>query len=44
MDRSLCRVSTPDEIAGPTPFLFSALATFVADEVLNVNGGAVLCM
>ncbi|HZP31739.1 MAG TPA: SDR family NAD(P)-dependent oxidoreductase [Candidatus Acidoferrales bacterium] len=39
----LGRVGTPEEIAGPILFLASELATFVTGEVLNVNGGAVLC-
>jgi len=39
----LGRVATPTEIAGPILFLASDLATFVTGEVLNVNGGAVLC-
>jgi 3-oxoacyl-[acyl-carrier protein] reductase len=39
----LGRVGTPKEIAGPILFLASDLATFLTGEVLNVNGGAVLC-
>lgn len=39
----LGRVATPDEIAGPILFLASDLATFLTGEILNVNGGAVLC-
>jgi 3-oxoacyl-[acyl-carrier protein] reductase len=39
----LKRPATPDEIAGPILFLASDLATFITGEVLNVNGGAVLC-
>jgi 3-oxoacyl-[acyl-carrier protein] reductase len=39
----LGRVATPKEIAGPILFLASDLATFMTGEVLNVNGGAVLC-
>jgi 3-oxoacyl-[acyl-carrier protein] reductase len=39
----LGRVGTPTEVAGPILFLASDLATFVTGEVLNVNGGAVLC-
>jgi 3-oxoacyl-[acyl-carrier protein] reductase len=39
----LGRVATAEEIAGPILFLASDLATFVHGEVLNVNGGAVLC-
>ena len=37
------RVGTADEIAGPVLFLASDLATFITGEILNVNGGAVLC-
>lgn len=37
------RVGTAEEIAGPIVFLASDLATFVQGEILNVNGGAVLC-
>ncbi len=39
----LGRVGTAGEIAGPILFLASDLATFVTGEILNVNGGAVLC-
>src|SRR5579863_2300480 len=39
----LGRVGTPAEVAGPILFLASGLATFVTGEVLNINGGAVLC-
>ncbi|MCC7541922.1 MAG: SDR family oxidoreductase [Deltaproteobacteria bacterium] len=39
----LGRVAEPEEIAGPIVFLASDLATFITGEVLNVNGGAVLC-
>jgi 3-oxoacyl-[acyl-carrier protein] reductase len=39
----LGRVATPEEIAGPIVFLASDLATFLTGEILNVNGGAVLC-
>src|SRR5580704_16246288 len=39
----LKRVATPDEIAGPILFAVSDLATFITGEVINVNGGAVLC-
>ena len=37
------RVATPEEIAGPILFLASELASHVNGEVLNVNGGSVLC-
>ena len=39
----LGRVATAEEIAGPILFLASDLATFMTGEILNVNGGAVLC-
>jgi 3-oxoacyl-[acyl-carrier protein] reductase len=39
----LGRVATPEEIAGPIVFLCSELARHVTGEVLNVNGGSVLC-
>jgi 3-oxoacyl-[acyl-carrier protein] reductase len=39
----LGRVATPDEIAGPILFLASQLASHINGEVLNVNGGSVLC-
>lgn len=39
----LGRVGTPEEIAGPIVFAVSDLATFMTGEIINVNGGAVLC-
>lgn len=39
----LRRVASPDDIAGPILFLASDLARHVTGEVLNVNGGSVLC-
>lgn len=39
----LGRVATAEEVAGPILFLASDLATFMTGEVVNVNGGAVLC-
>lgn len=39
----LGRPATPEEIAGPILFLASDLANFVTGEVINVNGGSVLC-
>jgi 3-oxoacyl-[acyl-carrier protein] reductase len=39
----LGRVATADDIAGPVIFLCSELARHITGEVLNVNGGAVLC-
>jgi len=37
------RIATPDDIAGPILFLCSDLASHITGEVLNVNGGSVLC-
>ncbi len=37
------RVGTPEELAGPILFLASDLSTFIVGEIVNVNGGAVLC-
>jgi 3-oxoacyl-[acyl-carrier protein] reductase len=37
------RVGTAEEIAGPILFAASDLATFITGEVINVNGGSVLC-
>ncbi len=39
----LGRIGSPDDIAGPILFLCSKLARHVTGEVLNVNGGSVLC-
>ncbi|MGH7700885.1 MAG: SDR family NAD(P)-dependent oxidoreductase [Gemmatimonadales bacterium] len=39
----LGRVATADDIAGPIVFLCSDLARHVTGEILNVNGGSVLC-
>jgi 3-oxoacyl-[acyl-carrier protein] reductase len=39
----LRRVASADDVAGPIVFLCSALARHVTGEVLNVNGGSVLC-
>jgi 3-oxoacyl-[acyl-carrier protein] reductase len=39
----LRRVPPPEDIAGPIVFLCSDLARHVTGEVLNVNGGSVLC-
>ncbi len=39
----LGRIATPDDIAGPVVFLCSRLARHVTGEILNVNGGSVLC-
>jgi len=37
------RVATPEDIAGPIVFLCSNWADNITGEVLNVNGGSVLC-
>ncbi len=37
------RAADPDELAGAIVFLASEWATFITGEVVNVNGGAVLC-
>ena len=37
------RVATPEDIAGPILFLCSKWADNITGEVLNVNGGSVLC-
>lgn len=37
------RVATADEIAGPIVFLCTEWASNITGEVLNVNGGSVLC-
>ena len=37
------RVATPRDIAGPIVFLCSDLARHITGEILNVNGGSVLC-
>ncbi|MCP4567727.1 MAG: glucose 1-dehydrogenase [FCB group bacterium] len=39
----LGRVGRPEELAEPVLFLASDMATFITGEILNVNGGAVLC-
>jgi 3-oxoacyl-[acyl-carrier protein] reductase len=39
----LGRVATPEEIAGPIVFLCTRWADHITGEVLNVNGGSVLC-
>ena len=39
----LRRVAGADDVAGPIAFLLSDLARHITGEVLNVNGGSVLC-
>jgi 3-oxoacyl-[acyl-carrier protein] reductase len=37
------RIAAPRDIAGPIVFLCSGLARHITGEILNVNGGSVLC-
>ncbi len=39
----LKRIALPEDIAGPVLFLASDLAGHINGEILNVNGGSVLC-
>jgi 3-oxoacyl-[acyl-carrier protein] reductase len=39
----LARIGSADDVAGPIVFLCSKLARHITGEVLNVNGGSVLC-
>jgi 3-oxoacyl-[acyl-carrier protein] reductase len=39
----LGRVASADDVAGPILFLCSPLARHMTGEILNVNGGSVLC-
>jgi len=39
----LGRAASAEDIAGPIVFLCSSLARHITGEILNVNGGAVLC-
>ncbi len=39
----LKRIPSPEDIAGPILFLASDFARHITGEVINVNGGAVLC-
>src|SRR6185295_9833057 len=39
----LRRVASAEDIAGPILFLCSPLARHITGEILNVNGGSVLC-
>jgi 3-oxoacyl-[acyl-carrier protein] reductase len=42
-DIPLNKIANPEEIAGPVLFLASNLASHITGEILNVNGGSVLC-
>jgi 3-oxoacyl-[acyl-carrier protein] reductase len=37
------KIASPEEIAGPILFLASELSNNIVGEILNVNGGSVLC-
>ena len=37
------RVASADDIAGPIVFLCSDLARHITGEIMNINGGSVLC-
>ena len=37
------RIAAPDDVAGPIVFLCSAYARHISGEIMNVNGGSVLC-
>ena len=37
------RIPSPEDIAGPALFLASDLARHITGEILNVNGGSILC-
>lgn len=39
----LARVASAEDVAGPIVFLCSSLARHITGEILNVNGGSVLC-
>jgi 3-oxoacyl-[acyl-carrier protein] reductase len=39
----LGRIASAEDVAGPIVFLCSALARHITGEILNVNGGSVLC-
>ncbi len=39
----LKKIPSPDDIAGPVLFLASELAKHITGEVINVNGGSVMC-
>jgi 3-oxoacyl-[acyl-carrier protein] reductase len=39
----LGRVASAEDVAGPIVFLCSGMARHLTGEVINVNGGSVLC-
>lgn len=39
----LGRIASAEDLAGPTVFLLSELSRHITGEILNVNGGSVLC-
>ncbi len=39
----LKRIPPPEDIAGPILFLVSDMARHIVGEVINVNGGSVMC-
>ena len=39
----LRRIASAEDIGGPIVFLCSTLARHITGEILNVNGGSVLC-
>ncbi len=39
----LKRIAVPEDVAGPVLFLASDLARHINGEILNVNGGSILC-
>ncbi len=39
----LRKIASPEDIAGPVVFLCSDWARYITGEILNVNGGSVLC-
>ena len=39
----LGRVATAEDVAGPIVFLCTPMARHITGEILNVNGGSVLC-
>ena len=43
LDIPVNRIATAEDIAGPVVFLASDFARYINGEILNVNGGSVLC-